>query len=230
MRKMKGYKASLDSIFGKRIFCFTDIHGRKTFFDLINQLDIDYDNDWCVFGGDFLDRGDHEYEVFCKLVEMKEKMKERMIWLLGNHEDALLYLYRYKLPLNARHREMAEKLDKMDLKSCYEFDELAFVHGEFSESNNDDLLNRYGGKQICQGEKIYSGKLFIAGHNEVDFPCYVNEEGKKDVLKDGMVLPGKGAIFYDTGYNPDLKKGGNLMTALIIEDRRIHIVQRMDIG
>lgn len=214
----------MDSIKGKRIVCITDVHGNlSAFLRLLETTGFDPQKDTFVFGGDFLDRGKDEYGVFLKLMEMKEQMKERMIWVPGNHEDTLLYLYRYRLPLTEMQREIAGKLEQMHLKSFYEFKEVAFVHGEFSERLNDPLMNLFGGRQISRCEKAYSGKLFIAGHNEVSSPCYVYERIRSN-LKDGMSLPGKGAIFYDTSYNPQTDAGGGYMTALIIEDGRIYLV------
>ena len=66
---------------------FGDIHGRDIWKEILDSAE--YDN--CIFLGDYVDTHDkitHKQQLsnFKKLMEYKEKLGDRMILLLGNHD------------------------------------------------------------------------------------------------------------------------------------------------
>lgn len=72
-----------------KIFAIGDIHGC---FDklqaLMDKIDIDFGNDTLVFIGDYIDRGEHSFEVVQYLIDLKKRY-ENIVFLKGNHEEML---------------------------------------------------------------------------------------------------------------------------------------------
>lgn len=214
----------MKSINGKRVVCITDIHGRyETFMSLLEKTKLDCDNDILVLCGDAIGRGQSEDIVLLELEMLKEAMKDRMVWLLGNHEDDLLESFVRGYPLSPEKKDIAVRLLRQHLDDHFEFAEAIFVHGAYHTDNR--YVKLMGGRRIISGGELYKGKVFIAGHNEVEKPVYIDQYGKKTFLFNGMKLPEKGSIYFDTSWNPLLKRGSEKMTALIIEDGLIDVVQ-----
>lgn len=77
-----------------KIFAVGDIHGcRGKLTALMERLPIDPDVDFLIFLGDYIDRGPESCEVIEYLLEIERKFKNA-IFLIGNHEHALLEYYR----------------------------------------------------------------------------------------------------------------------------------------
>lgn len=211
----------------KRIIAITDIHGcRNEFQNLIDLLSLQKDEDELIILGDTIERGYDSEGVIRMIIELKDTLgDEHVIWLKGNHEDALVnkgksLFHKNSSPLQKYSRMMAE------LPLYYETGSCLFVHAGFDGNykNTECILND---RSVLNGERIYSGKLYIAGHSPFykgsiipfDTPVYIDETGKPHTVYDGMKLPEKGALFIDTGcvYK-------NKLTALIIhEDRKIQM-------
>jgi serine/threonine protein phosphatase 1 len=73
----------------RRIFAVGDIHGcRKKLEDLLIKIDWRPENhEELIFLGDYIDRGPDSFGVVEKVLELKNKWRERVIALKGNHEQ-----------------------------------------------------------------------------------------------------------------------------------------------
>ena len=214
----------MDSIKGKRIVCITDAHGRhETLMNLLEETKLNCKEDTLVFCGDAIDRGPDEDLVITELEKLKEAMGDRMIWLMGNHEDEILTAYYRRYIRDPKRKDLAERILHQHLDDYFEFAETIFVHGAYHTDNR--FVRLMGGRRIISGGELYKEKIFIAGHNEVENAVYIDQHGKKTVLFNGMKLPEKGSIYFDTGLNPVLKRGSEKMSALIIEDGVINLKQ-----
>lgn len=211
----------------KRIIAIADIHGcRNEFQNLIDLLSLQKDQDELIILGDTIDRGYDSEGVIRMIIELKDTLgDDHVIWLKGNHEDALAsrrksLFHKTDSTLQKYSRMMAE------LPLYYETETCLFVHAGFDGNykNPECILSD---RSVLNGERMYGGKLYIAGHSPFykdstipfDAPLYIDETGKTHTVYDGMKLPEKGALFIDTGcvYK-------NQLTALIIhEDRTIQI-------
>ena len=73
-----------------RIFAIGDIHGHLVVLDrLLRQLPMESE-DTLVFLGDYVDRGPDSKGVLDRVVALKEERGDRLVCLLGNHEDMML--------------------------------------------------------------------------------------------------------------------------------------------
>jgi serine/threonine protein phosphatase 1 len=74
-----------------RTFVIGDIHGERALLDtLLAQLPFIAPDDTMVFLGDYLDRGPDSRGVIETLRRLPEKTVGKIVFLRGNHEDALL--------------------------------------------------------------------------------------------------------------------------------------------
>ena len=72
-----------------RLLAIGDIHGcAKTLTSMIDQLAITHE-DYVVFLGDYVDRGDGVFSVIEQLIELKA-MFPNTVFIKGNHEDMFL--------------------------------------------------------------------------------------------------------------------------------------------
>ncbi len=80
-----------------RIYAVGDVHGRADLLedlldriaqDMVHQTDARVNT--CVFLGDYIDRGDHSKEVLNRLMTLGQAYGPQPVFLLGNHEAALL--------------------------------------------------------------------------------------------------------------------------------------------
>lgn len=71
-----------------KAFVISDIHGK---FEHFNELLSNWNTeDTLIILGDMIDRGECSYEVVHKVMELKEKYPDKVIYLMGNHEDMLI--------------------------------------------------------------------------------------------------------------------------------------------
>ena len=80
-----------------RVYAVGDIHGRHDLLDTLFEKIIedhfaiaDERELKVVFLGDYIDRGDHTKDVLERMSLIRERLSERVIFLSGNHEAALL--------------------------------------------------------------------------------------------------------------------------------------------
>jgi len=72
------------------IFAIGDIHGcYDKLCEIIEMIDIDFDNNRLVFLGDYIDRGLQSFEVINYLIDLKKRCG-KVVFLKGNHEEMLL--------------------------------------------------------------------------------------------------------------------------------------------
>lgn len=78
---------------GEMITVVGDIHGSlhclRKVLELVGSLE-EGDGRVLVFGGDFVDRGEHSLEVYCTLLLLKLSHPSNVILLRGNHEDTMI--------------------------------------------------------------------------------------------------------------------------------------------
>ena len=218
----------MESIKGKRIVVITDIHGHAAEFEeLLILCDIEMAFDTLVFLGDIVDKGPDEERCLDLLLKIQNIMQGRLVWILGNHDDKLIMEYVEGFPISRLKKETAKELLHQHLDLYREFNECVFVHAGYSEENNNRFLNLMD-PTVIGGHRIYSGKLFIAGHHPVENPIYIDDAGNRTELVQGMILPEKGAIFFDTSVRDESVANKGKLTALIIENDRI-IYRQVDI-
>jgi serine/threonine protein phosphatase 1 len=77
-----------------KIFAVGDVHGQcEKLACLIERLPLDAESDFLIFLGDYINRGAGSREVIDYLLEVGRKVRNA-VFLLGNHEHALLEYYR----------------------------------------------------------------------------------------------------------------------------------------
>lgn len=201
----------------------TDIHGCICEFEkLLKTVRPNPEEDTFVFLGDAVDRGPDEWAVVEKLIALKwEFGEERFFWLMGNHEMKLVEKHRKKkrMPFYIQHDILYYLPLFRSLPFKRESDECIFVHAGYSDNpkkNTKKLLLE--DRSVLRRKRLYSGKLYIAGHSPIVSPVYVDPYGNISRVESGMDLPEHGAIFMDTG----CCNGGRL-TALVIEDHKIQL-------
>ena len=75
----------------KCIYVIPDIHGNVQLLDLVLDRILPLrKNDQIVFLGDYIDRHEDSPDVVDRLIELKKDYKDKIVCLLGNHEDMLL--------------------------------------------------------------------------------------------------------------------------------------------
>ena len=196
----------------------TDIHGCLAEFEkLLKLVRLDPDHDTFVFLGDAIDRGPDSWGVVEKLIQLRWTMgEERFVWIMGNHEKKLVDKHRKKkkLPAYVKHDILYYLPVFRSLPLYWENSDCIFVHAGYSEQpkkNTQSLLLE--DRSVLRKNRLYSGKLYIAGHSPIMHPLYADQYGNITLAEGGMDLPDHGAIFIDTG----CCNGGRL-TALVIED------------
>ena len=77
-----------------KVFAVGDIHGcHRKLVSLIDRLPLDAGTDFLIFLGDYINRGPESREVIEYLLEVGRKVRNT-VFLMGNHEYALLEYYR----------------------------------------------------------------------------------------------------------------------------------------
>jgi serine/threonine protein phosphatase 1 len=94
-----------------KIFAVGDIHGcYEKLISLMDRLPFDRHTDMLIFIGDYINRGPQSREVIDYLLELRRKCK-KIIFLMGNHEHALLQYAQTK------DREYLRLLRAMEVES-----------------------------------------------------------------------------------------------------------------
>lgn len=71
-----------------KAFVVSDIHGMyDEFTEILKHWNSE---DKLVILGDMVDRGKYSYEVVHKVMKLKEEFPDKVVYLIGNHEDMLL--------------------------------------------------------------------------------------------------------------------------------------------
>lgn len=94
----KGYNAAVTAANKTRIIAIGDIHGcYYTLRELLKKLNINYETDFLVFLGDYIDRGSWPLKTIKYLRTISKKHPDSIVCLKGNHED-MCYRYYYNEP------------------------------------------------------------------------------------------------------------------------------------
>lgn len=82
--------SAIKNIDMSRIFAVGDIHGcHRKLVALLSRLPVDREEDTLVFLGDYINRGPDSRKVLDTLIGL-ERNYRRVVFLMGNHEQALL--------------------------------------------------------------------------------------------------------------------------------------------
>ncbi len=173
------------------IFAIGDIHGcLKPLERLLEKLPLNWEEDYLVFLGDYLDRGPDPRLTLETIMMLKEIHGERVVTLLGNHEwmflrylhglDEDFYLFNggdvtlAQFSLGGRLEVPPEVVSFLrGLPYFWETEDYIFVHAglrpgrPLREQRPEDLL-------FIRGEFIFSdydwGKRVIFGHTPFSTP------------------------------------------------------------
>lgn len=235
----------------RRVFCgaeytvrtiiFGDIHGcNLALRSLLEQIQPDPEKDRIVFLGDLFDRGPDSRDVLRTVQELFETYQDRLILLLGNHED---YLLQPRLTL--RQKKIWEAVGRQaTVRSFQKAGENMEDAIPWLKEHARLYLKAEGFQCVHAGILVdppeindretlvhdhhlvlknrYHGPLTITGHIALDQAAWFTGDGETvETIQDGRdrTLPAKGVLCIDTGCG----KGGRL-TAMIIEGKNYHLI------
>ncbi len=93
----------------KRILAVGDIHGMyEKLIALMDQIRFDPAEDLLIFLGDYIDRGPKSLACLDYVMSLQQRYPERVIALMGNHEDMCINYYEYE----GRRRSLLDDLGK----------------------------------------------------------------------------------------------------------------------
>ena len=223
----------------KRTLIITDIHGcydecRK----LLDKMSFDEETDQLINLGDTIDRGPAIYETFEYLHGLKERMGERCVLIMGNHEKMMLdsaaeggrskQLWYYNsgektvysfLQHKHRHQEFLEWYRNMPY--YYVTEKYSCVHASLEDPDpaENSLETLIWGR-----DTHYKGKLVMTGHTPYQMPIYFLGDGYAKIKEDVWVqLPETGMIALDTGC-----VFGNRLTGMIIRENGTCMVRSVE--
>lgn len=213
----------------------SDIHGcLNTFKTLLNKCDLNTKEDKLILLGDYIDRGDNSFEVLEYIMELKEKMKDNLIILRGNHDnrlisnhinliDELIWIISGKINTIKSFKNNNKKINyfsdwiKENTNIYYDGELFNCAHAsiKYEDIKNNSIYTLTSSRFNTKLNK-YKSKLTITGHISLKEPTYYPGNSKKRILEyDKYIdLPSSGIICIDTcGYK-------NKLTAMIIEDNK----------
>lgn len=198
-----------------------DIHGCYTQFrQLLEKVDFEEEKDRLVSLGDLMDRGEMSYEVLMYVRGLKERMKERCVLLMGNHEwmaihgrlDPLLRRMWYDNGGKATVDSFEQHGDRLanytawmrrNMVLYYKGEGFQCVHAgiveEEPEKNTEATLLW---ARSAVEENRYTGRLTVIGHTPLkDVIHFTGSWKDTDVVPYGVEreLPKQGMMCIDTG-------------------------------
>ncbi len=209
-----------------RIIAVGDIHGCiNKLKDLLRRLSI-RDTDTVIFLGDYIGRGPSSKDVISTLVELKKRY-QRIICLLGNHENLLLEYVRSPdeiLIPYLRQQSIEAFLRSYGQKDLSHLHELSFMPKEHVEFLKSLELFHVEQDYIFVHAGIMPG-LPLEKHTAMEF-CEI-----RDVFLDSDVEIDKTVVFGHTPFELPLvtkdKIGidtgavyGNLLTAVVLPEMK----------
>jgi serine/threonine protein phosphatase 1 len=205
-----------------RIFAVGDIHGCRGKLERLMEI-IDWrpeNREELVFLGDYIDRGPDSFGVVEAVLELKNRYRDRVILLKGNHEHMFINFItgRENLALTANgvaltmrsyHNNSPFPVTHLDfyqsLQLYYETDEHIFVHAglrpgvPLAEQNETDFLWI---REVFLDSEYDFGKTVVFGHTPFRQP---------------FIIPGRAGL--DTG----AVFGGHLTCLEVLEGRLISV-------
>ncbi len=213
-----------------------DIHGCfREFQELLAKVHFSEEEDQLILLGDLMDRGPDSYPVLRRVMELREKMGDRLIFVRGNHEDIFLRAVfwgddrswkrnGYEATVRSfeehgeRYRDYADWIEENSVL-FWKGEEIQCVHGgmtvpELEKNTAHDLIwNR-----TAIRENFYSGRLTIIGHTNMEKPMYGDGNGGELIpisCQKWQPLPKTGLIDLDSAC-----VYGRSLTAMIVENGR----------
>lgn len=132
----------------KKIIVISDVHGRKTWQDIIKK---EKNIDTLVFLGDYLDSfdipGTQQIENFEDIIDFKIVNPDKVILLLGNH--CLHYIdgfgehySGFQKGLQYQYARMFEQYKNL-FQMCYQINDILFTHAGISEVWYEEQCKKY---------------------------------------------------------------------------------------
>jgi protein phosphatase len=196
----------------KKAIIIGDIHG--DLLSLRRALEYYKDNEYLIFLGDYLDRGEHQIEVLYKILKLKLEDPERVILLRGNHEffDIEFYPHDFPIILYKTYGENGIKLYKLYRELANYLPFILYIpgfaiilHGGIPRNTNflNDL--KYEDKIEIVWNDLYDGKGF--------YPNYWRGVGYlfgEDIIKE--VIEKYKVKYIVRGHSPPCSHTNNLVT------------------
>lgn len=181
-----------------RAFIIGDVHG--CYDQLIKLLDLVKVYDELIFVGDLIDRGPEVKKTVDYVIDLKEKMGDRLHYLWGNHEYEWVHWkdQYYK-------GELSEEYKKKFVEICepyYSCEDFAIVHGgceKEEDLNNWDIRDLIWDRDGFRCG-FYEGKFMIVGHTPLTTasPVYICDNRHSEINSE-IPLPKRGIMNIDTG-------------------------------
>ena len=214
-----------------------DIHGCfAEFEEILRRTELDEDGDRLILIGDIIDRGPDSRLVMNRVWELQKKMGDRLVYLMGNHEDlaaeALRTGDRHHWDANGgakTRRSFYRAGDRFDRYFSYiserplycETEEYICAHAAVSPEGPEhtDRQTFLWDRNIAFGSP-YNGKLLIYGHTPMKRVILRDETGRGETICAGsrLHLPRTGSICIDTGC-----VYGHSLSALVIADGMLRV-------
>ena len=216
-----------------------DVHGcYDELKKLLEKAKFDEAADKLIFVGDLMDRGPKSYEVFDFVRTLKNKMRDRLVVVKGNHEQMFMDIDEF-WEMNGGNRTKSSFREHGDnaLKHRAWFvlntvpyyvdpeDDFQVVHaglyGDPAETDEEVLI--WDREALEKG--MYDGKLTFSGHTPVRHPLlsFQGTDGphhiKAEYDIDYDIAPSLGLLCIDQG----CVFGGNL-TAAIVQNRSVRLI------
>ena len=193
------------------IYAIGDIHGMyDKLMSLMNKIHIDFEKDYFIFLGDYIDRGEKSIECLKYVKKLTEKYSH-VIALMGNHEDMMINFYKglddtwtyngyetTKKQLNELKQSEFEEILKWaeNLPLWYKIGKYIFVHaginpfyGLDKQVKEDLLWIRESFFANYEGEDI-----IVVGHTSTQ--CLEEDYNKPLILKNNIYMLDTGSYRY----------------------------------
>lgn len=226
---------------GTRTILIGDVHGcLGELKALMEKIELSTAEDTVILMGDLFDRGPDSFGVFRTVRELKEKMKDRLIILRGNHEDMLLSEDMECWEMNGGNKtrrsffvngdNILKHLGWIRRNTCLSCESDAFqaVHAglyvEDIDANDEDTV--LWDRDAFEAA-MYHGKLTFIGHTPISIPVLSCEgEDGEPIMEPYRYdteypLPEKGLLDIDTGC-----VFGGCLTAAVIENGTMRFVRQ----
>lgn len=223
-----------------RTVIVSDICGHVEMFrDLLGKIGFDSTQNTLVLLGDAMDNGPDPCGTYIMIRNLKEQMKDRLVYLCGEHEQMFMdaeLLTRGQISSKVLWgqnggRETARSFKsrnislgktavwlKENTQRWFEMPELICVHADIRDEivwNNMTDTFVWGGDAVAYND--YSGKLAVVGHTEMGSPTYLDGSGGESRFHPAcgtwFELPQRGLIAMHTGCG-----NGGPLCAMITEN------------
>jgi serine/threonine-protein phosphatase PP1 catalytic subunit len=111
-----------------------DLHGNFESLKKVLTVYHEFQSSYCVFLGDYVDRGESSVEVLNVLLALRQRLGDHLVLLRGNHEDPEIFsTYTFTLELERKHladlQVTYERLFELLPFACVANDTICCLHG-----------------------------------------------------------------------------------------------------